>query len=191
MSPALFKKLVRHIKNTGRYEPITVRSHPKQQGKFQLVNGHNRLNALKELGHDKALCTVWNLSDAEARLYLATLNRLSGKEIPERRELLLESLTKDFAQEDLVCLLPDPAEYIKLLFKFENELAAAIPVFEKIEEIPMMLNFYLDRVKAETVEKAIGIVIRTNDNISSNSDALWFLADNFLKSNQTIPKSRG
>jgi ParB-like chromosome segregation protein Spo0J len=58
MSPALFKKLVRHIKNTGRYEPITVRPHPKQQGKFQLVNGHNRLNALKELGRDKALCTV-------------------------------------------------------------------------------------------------------------------------------------
>jgi hypothetical protein len=124
-------------------------------------------------------------------LYLATLNRLSGKEIPERRELLLESLTKDFAQEDLVCLLPDPAEHIKSLFKFENELAAVIPVFEKIEEIPMMLNFYLDRVKAETVEKAIGIVIRTNDDISSNSDALWFLADNFLKSNQTIPKDRG
>ena len=62
--------------------------------------------------------------------------------------------------------------------------------FDRIDGIPMMLSFYLDRVKAETVQKALGIVIRANDDISSNSEALWLLADNFLKS-QTIPNDRG
>jgi ParB-like chromosome segregation protein Spo0J len=181
MPPVLFKKLVRHIKNTGRYEPITVRPHPEESGKFQLINGHNRLNALKELGRDNARCTVWKLSDAEARLYLATLNRLSGKEVPERRELLLDALAKDFTQEDLTGLLPDPTEHIEALFRQEEEIAKMISNFEKKEDIPAMLSFYLDRAKAETVEKALDLVKKSNSDILSSSDAIWAIADFYLK----------
>ena len=35
------QKLRRHIERTGRYEPLTVRPHPSEEGKFQVINGHN------------------------------------------------------------------------------------------------------------------------------------------------------
>lgn len=183
MSPPLFKKLVRHIQNSGRYEPITVRPHPEEPGKFQLINGHNRLNALKELGRDKARCTVWNLSDAEARLYLATLNRLSGKEVLERRELLLDALARDFSQEDLTGLLPDPTEHIEALFRQEEEITNMISDFEKDQEVPVMLSYYLDRTKAETVEKALALAAKNNSDIASTGDALWAVAEFYLENN--------
>ena len=36
MNAETAKKLRRHIERTGRYEPLTVRPHPKEEGKFQL-----------------------------------------------------------------------------------------------------------------------------------------------------------
>ncbi|MFQ5874957.1 MAG: hypothetical protein ACE5JL_14340, partial [Dehalococcoidia bacterium] len=33
------KKLRRHIERTSRYEPLTVRPHPHEEGKFQVING--------------------------------------------------------------------------------------------------------------------------------------------------------
>ena len=89
MNAETAQKLRRHIEQTGRYEPLTVRPHPSEEGKFQVINGHNRLKVLRTLKFEKANCVVWNLDEQQARLYLATLNRLSGKDIPERRAALL------------------------------------------------------------------------------------------------------
>ena len=48
----------------------------------------------------------------EARLYLATLNRLSGSEIPKRRAALLDNLLKTWDSEELTALLPDDNKQI-------------------------------------------------------------------------------
>ncbi|MDD5190239.1 MAG: ParB N-terminal domain-containing protein [Dehalococcoidales bacterium] len=90
MNAETAQKLRRHIEQTGRYEPLTVRLHPSEEGKFQVINGHNRLKVLRALEFERANCIVWNLDDQQARLYLATLNRLSGKDVPERRATLLD-----------------------------------------------------------------------------------------------------
>ena len=85
MSAETLGKLRRHIERTGRYEPLTVRPHPREAGKFEVLNGHNRLRVLRAIGHKSARCVVWDVDDDQARLYLATLNRLAGSDIPERR----------------------------------------------------------------------------------------------------------
>ena len=92
MNAETAQKLRRHIERTGRYEPLTVRPHPFEEGKFQVINGHNRLRVLRALNYQIAHCVVWDLDDDQTRLYLATLNRLSGSDIPERRAVLLENL---------------------------------------------------------------------------------------------------
>src|SRR4030042_563689 len=100
------EKVKLHIMRTGNYEPLTVRPHPVESGKFQVINGHHRLKALKELGHESVNCTVWEVDDDQTRLYLATLNRLAGKDIPERRAMLLEKLLGSFEVPDLSELVP-------------------------------------------------------------------------------------
>ncbi len=73
-------KLRAHIKRTGRYPFLVVRPHPEEPGKYQVLDGHHRVAILRELGHTEARCDVWEVDDREARLLLATLNRLQGQE---------------------------------------------------------------------------------------------------------------
>ncbi|MBE3071108.1 MAG: ParB N-terminal domain-containing protein, partial [Planctomycetes bacterium] len=56
--------------------------------RYQILNGHHRAQALRELGHTHARCDVWEVDDAEARLLLATLNRLEGRDDPGLRARL-------------------------------------------------------------------------------------------------------
>ncbi|NIM06759.1 MAG: ParB N-terminal domain-containing protein, partial [Armatimonadetes bacterium] len=47
MDVETLSKLRRHIEGTGRYEPLIVRQHPAEKDKFQVINGHHRLQVLK------------------------------------------------------------------------------------------------------------------------------------------------
>src|SRR5262245_21026475 len=76
MPPDLQEKLRAHIKRTGRYPFLVVRPHPSEPGKYQVLDGHHRVAILRELGHTEARCDVWEVDDREAKLLLATLNRL-------------------------------------------------------------------------------------------------------------------
>ena len=47
----MFAKKLRHnIEQLGMYETLTVRPHPSTKGKFEVLNGHARLEVLNELG---------------------------------------------------------------------------------------------------------------------------------------------
>lgn len=78
MSAEMVRKLRQHIERTGRYEPLTVRQHPSTEDKYEVLNGHNRLRVLQAIGHDSARCVIWDVDDAQARLYLATLIDIEG-----------------------------------------------------------------------------------------------------------------
>jgi ParB family chromosome partitioning protein len=147
MNAETAQKLRRHIEQTGKYEPLTVRPHPSEEGKFQVINGHNRLKVLRTLKFEKANCVVWNLDEQQARLYLATLNRLSGKDIPERRAALLDNLFQSFDVDDLTLLLPDDKKQIEQLERLAHleldKLSEHRTIGEEFE-VPVMLSFTLD-----------------------------------------------
>ena len=65
MSDATFRKLVRNIEQTGLYEPIVVRPHPKKKDCFEIINGHHRVKALAKLGRKEADCVVWDIDDEQ------------------------------------------------------------------------------------------------------------------------------
>jgi len=44
------KKLRHNIEQIGMYETLTVRPHPRLKGKFEVLNGHARLETLRKLG---------------------------------------------------------------------------------------------------------------------------------------------
>ena len=68
MSEELQAKLTAHIKRTGRYPFLVVRPHLEQPGKFQVLDGHHRVDILRSLGHREARCDVWDVDDREAKL---------------------------------------------------------------------------------------------------------------------------
>ncbi len=191
MNAETAQKLRRHIEQTGRYEPLTVRPHPSEEGKFQVINGHNRLRVLRALKFEKANCIVWNLDDQQTRLYLATLNRLSGKDVPERRAALLDNLFQSFDVDDLTLLLPDDKKQIEQLERLAHleldELSGQGTVKEELK-VPVMLSFTLDEPEAKELNLALDLVINKEERNLSRGQALVRLArfylNNHLSSNE-------
>ncbi|WP_104655705.1 plasmid partitioning protein RepB C-terminal domain-containing protein [Ralstonia insidiosa] len=70
-----FKQILASIGEVGLIEPLTVTAVDQQSGNHILLDGHIRLLALRDLGHDNASCLV--ATDDEAYTYNNRINRLS------------------------------------------------------------------------------------------------------------------
>jgi ParB-like chromosome segregation protein Spo0J len=184
MSADMLTKLRRHIERTGRYEPLTVRPHPSLEGKYEVLNGHNRLRVLRAIGRESARCSVWDVDDAQARLYLATLNRLAGSDVPERRATLLESLLGTFDVAELSTLLPDDRgqiEELERLSRLEPEDLVSTSASEKQEsQVPVILDFVLEEAQAKEVNLALDMIRASAEERISASQALVGLARFYL-----------
>jgi hypothetical protein len=183
MNAETARKLRRHIERTGRYEPLTVRPHPSEEGKFQVINGHNRLRVLRTLNYRAVNCVVWNLDDDQSRLYLATLNRLSGNEIPERRAALLDNLLQTFDVDELTALLPDDRKQIEELRRLSSlkpdEIITRTSGEEKLA-IPVILTFMVEESEAKEVNLALDLILKTEEEEISRSQALVYLVRFYL-----------
>src|SRR3972149_6444463 len=67
MPEDLREKLKAHVRRTGRYPFIVVRPHPDEPGCFQVLDGHHRVDVLRELGYTEARCAVWQVDDRGAK----------------------------------------------------------------------------------------------------------------------------
>lgn len=161
MPEDLREKLRAHIQRTGRYPFLVVRPHPDEAGKYQVLDGHHRVEVLRELGHTEARCDVWEVSDREAKLLLATLNRLEGQDVPIRRAQLLHELLGEMSLDDLAGLLPETDKQLQdlhALLEFPaDDIAALLDVQAEAEEkvLPRVLSFVVTPEQEEVIEQAV------------------------------------
>jgi ParB family chromosome partitioning protein len=156
MSEAVFKKLLRNIERTGMYEPIVVRKHPEIGGSFQIINGHHRVSALVELGYETADCVVWDVDDAEAAVLLATLNRLAGSDVLDKKIELLNRLREDFGAGELAKLLPQTKKQIEALVNLKIPDVPSRQI-ERTFGIPLV--FYVSKEQLAKINQALSLVI--------------------------------
>jgi len=112
MEKERLEKLAANIDREGNYPPLVVRPHPEEKDCYQLLDGHQRWQVLKHLGHEDALCYVWPCDDQTALVLLATLNRLEGQDDPLKRAELLRELTELASPDELAQVLPESAALI-------------------------------------------------------------------------------
>lgn len=158
MSDATFRKLVRNIERTGRYEPIVVRPHPVRGGHFQIINGHHRSRALAKLGYKAADCVVWDIDDEQADILLVTLNRLCGSDELGKKLELLKRLNKRVESKELAKLLPQTAKQIERL---TNLKIPSRPAEARGFSNPMI--FFVNDAQQGTIEKALSLAERTQN----------------------------
>jgi ParB-like chromosome segregation protein Spo0J len=158
MSDATFRKLVRNIERTGLYEPIVARPHPKKKNCFEIINGHHRVKALEQLGRKEANCVVWDVDDEQTAVLLATLNRLTGSDMVQKKIELLKELTKRMGTMELSKILPQTAKQIDrltslklpdVLIKADAEKFAIPVVFFVTAEQNKIIEEALSRVPAQ------------------------------------------
>jgi hypothetical protein len=186
------QKLRHHIECTGRYEPLIVRPHPSEKDLYQVINGHNRLRALKALEHQIANCLVWHIDDTQTRLYLATLNRLSGNDTPERRAMLIENLLGSFSKDELLSLIPEnekQIEALRQLTHIELDESSQKDIIAKHMQVPVIVTFMLEEPEAKELDLALDLIVNTDEGILPRSKALVTLARSYLKQCKSITNS--
>jgi len=160
MPPHLAEKLRAHIERTGLYEPLVVRPLPIR-GRYQILNGHHRAEVLRQLGHTRARCDVWEVGDDEARLLLATLNRLEGRDDPTARARLVARLAEGRSTEELSRLLPEPPDAIERLRRLARPPPAPLPA-GAIEPLARPMTFFLADEQHALVTEALREVGRSD-----------------------------
>ena len=187
MPEDLREKLKAHIHRTGRYPFIVVRPHPEEPGSFQVLDGHHRVEVLRELGHREARCDVWNVDDREAKLLLATLNRLQGQDIPIRRAQLLHELLGEMNLVDLGGLLPETdkqLEELHALLEFPAEEIAALLADEAERQekvLPRVMTFVVTPEQEELIDRAVELASDGTEGRDRKARGLANLARSFLE----------
>jgi hypothetical protein len=138
--------------------PLT--SHPVlHTPHYQILNGHHRAEVLRQLGHSHARCDVWEVDDGEARLLLATLNRLEGRDDPAARARLVAHLAGSQPAADLADLLPEPADAVERLLALARPPAAPLPP-EQVEPPLRPMMFFLGEEQHALVSEALGEIAK-------------------------------
>ena len=158
MSEERQAKLADHIGTTGQYAPLVVRVHPQRRGCYELLNGHHRKKSLAKLGHAWANCVVWEVSDEQALLLLATLNRLSGADDPHARAALVAKLLQRYDREKLLAKLPEQRKQLEKLLNLTKRPTVAPP--KPLRDWPEPMTFFLTADQKTDVEAALRQVRR-------------------------------
>jgi ParB family transcriptional regulator, chromosome partitioning protein len=183
MSEAVFKKLLRNIERTGMYEPIVVRKHPEIDGSFQIINGHHRVKALVELGYETADCVIWDVDDAEAAVLLATLNRLAGSDVLDKRRELLNRLREDFGAGELAKLLPQTKKQIEALVNLKIPDVPSRQI-ERTFGIPLV--FFVSDEQLKIINKALATAdekVQAETSAERKTKSLVVIAEEWMRGN--------
>jgi hypothetical protein len=161
MSAPMLEKLAAHIREGGRYPAIIVRPAPESRApqrsvdrprrrrspgaqRFQIIDGHARVEALRSLGRRAATCDVWRVDDEQAAILLATLNRLRGNDDPHRRAALLARLAGARGAAALAARLPEDARRLRAMLALATPPGLAAPSREIAPSVPMARNAGVD-----------------------------------------------
>lgn len=196
MADDLKEKLRAHIHRTGRYPYLVVRPHPEEPDTYQVLDGHHRIEILRELGHTEARCDVWDVDDREAKLLLATLNRLQGQDSPIRRAQLIHELLGEMSVDDLAGLLPETdkqLEELHALLEFPADEIAALLAEHAAEEekvLPRVLTFVVSPEQEELIEQAVELASDGTAGRDRKARGLANLAKHFMKERLDAEASR-
>ena len=83
-------ELADDIRIRGLDNPLIVRKMP--DGNYQIIAGHNRFLAIKQLGWTRVPVSIKELSDSEAAIYLVQSNLLQRTNIKESEKVKAYSL---------------------------------------------------------------------------------------------------
>ena len=166
MGEDLLAKLVAHIRDSGKYPPLIIRPHPQHAGRYQILDGHHRAKALRQLGRTEACCEIWDVDDGQTDLLLLTLNRLCGEDDPYRRGALLKRVATLSDLKELAAKLPEDVQRIRKLIEATLAPPSPLPPPD-LASMPQAVTFFLtapqrdrlfDRLKAVARDRSEALV---------------------------------
>jgi len=133
-----FEKLKNSINEFGFVDPIIVR---KNKNKYEIIGGHQRYNAAKELGYELVPCIVLDISEKRAKLLNLALNKIRGD---WDSELLVKLLNQIKDESDLVLAGFDFSEVENLITKVDYNVNKEYELSEQLKKFHDYIVFIFD-----------------------------------------------
>ena len=149
---------------------------------FQIINGHHRWKALRQLGYETVKAVVWDIDDHDADVLLATLNRIGGSDVLEKKSALMARLNEEDSSRDLAKLLPHTAKQIHRLASLSVTRVVRPKLVKPVFANPWV--FFLSDAQQKIVEKALSRARqpqRAKSRAAMKADALTGMARWFIE----------
>lgn len=187
MSKSKFARLVADLGRTGQYEPLVVRRRAQGAARWQVLNGHHRLRALKQLGYRRVDCVVFGADDAQAQLYLLNLNRLCGRDNLYKKAQLIERLCEHFTSRELARRIGDSKTAIEKLTALSRNQPLPRETAGRPFRIPM--TFFMDEAQHALVASAFAKAMAAAEGPHSRQriGALVRIAEAYLETDAAEP----
>jgi len=174
-----FKQILSSIGEVGLIEPLTVTAVDQQSGNHILLDGHIRLLALRDLGHDNASCLV--ATDDEAYTYNNRINRLSTI---QEHFMIRRAIERGVSLERLAkALSVDTTQIVKKMNLLEGLCPEAVDLLRD-RQFSTELVRALRKMKPTRQVECVELMIAAN-NVRPPQKALPG-----LRKNQSLAKSR-
>ena len=163
------KEIAESFKVDGQWNPIIVR--PKGDGKYELIAGHYRLQASKELGWDEIEATIKDLSDDEADILSLKTNLMhSDMTATEKGKVINKIITKHkITQTELAGKLgiseASISKFLTLALSLHKSVATAL----NNNEINYGVATIIGSLKIQDQPKFLEIILERN--VSKSADA--------------------
>lgn len=183
MSEVMMAKLRANIERTNQYPPIIVRKLSEER--YQILDGHHRVHILEQLGRASVECDVWNATDEQAALYLATLNTIHGEEDKDKRNALLIELANAIPIPELKMLVPESGKQLVALLDLNALPECPVDPKEQPDVITTM-TFKVFKTQEHVIRQALERVreraIENGFPSCNDATALEFMAAEVLAS---------
>lgn len=120
MSRIMAKKLATGIQTLGWSGAVIVRPRVESGGWYEILDGYERVEAMRTLGWKKVNCEVWDADDDLARLFIAISNSVRGVSVPELRITLIFELLETFSPSQLTSMLPESEPQLRALLALNS-----------------------------------------------------------------------
>lgn len=103
-----YSQIAASVREIGLVEPLVVVPDRQSAGKYRVLDGHLRLEVLKELGESETLCLI--ATDDEAYTYNKRINRLA---IIQEHKMILKAIERGVSEARLAAALNVNPDHIR------------------------------------------------------------------------------
>lgn len=162
-----YRQIAASIREIGIIEPPAVARNPKDPGTYLLLDGHMRIEVLKDMGITEVECLV--STDDEAFTYNKRINRLAA--VQEHR-MIVKAVERGVSEERIAKALDLDVQSIRRKFKLLDGVCAEAVELLKDKPCPMAVFGVLKRMVPLQQVKAADLMSSSNNYTVAYANAI-------------------
>jgi hypothetical protein len=152
-----YSQITASVREIGLVEPLVVAADRSAQGKFIVLDGHLRLEVLKDLGHAEATCLI--ATDDEAFTYNNRINRLA---IIQEHKMILKAIERGVSEDRLAAVLDVNPDHIRRKRRLLDGICPEAAALLEDKHISINSFAYLKKMNPDRQVEAAQLMVAMN-----------------------------